>query len=123
MKTPTKAIREKCLECCSGNRKYVGYCTLDGLNSQPACPLWPHRFGMRPKSAAKRYGPQFLDPKRMPGPNEPLDKLPPLTWVPISIASKGAIPEQLRHPVAVEDTDNERRAAFGKGPESSVRSD
>ena len=75
-KTPIRAIREKCVDCCGGNRKMVTYCTLDGLNSQPKYPLWEYRFGMRPASARKHYGDKFLTPSLMPGPNEQLDSLP-----------------------------------------------
>lgn len=57
-----KAIRAKCLDCCSGNRSVVRYCsTLE-------CTLWPYRFGMHPRTAAKKpsIGPDLLDPDMMP---------------------------------------------------------
>lgn len=41
--TPMKAIRAKCLDCCGGVCKMVRECTA------PNCPLWPYRFGRRPK--------------------------------------------------------------------------
>jgi hypothetical protein len=72
--TPRKAIREKCLDCCSGSSKVVKYCSADGVHSR-RCPLWPERFGTRPQSAAKRYGSQFLNPKGMPLPNTPIEEL------------------------------------------------
>lgn len=41
--TPTKAIRAKCLDCCCGSAKEVRLCT------NKKCPLYPYRFGKRPK--------------------------------------------------------------------------
>ena len=72
--TPIKAIRKKCLECMSGNFKAIKYCTCDGVNST-RCALWPLRFGLRPATARKRYGPELLSPKRMPEANEDLADL------------------------------------------------
>lgn len=43
VKTPIKAIREKCLDCCCGHTKSVAEC------SAKKCSLWPYRFGHRPK--------------------------------------------------------------------------
>lgn len=40
--TPTKAIRAKCLDCC-GSSHEVRLCTVE------KCPLYPYRFGKRPK--------------------------------------------------------------------------
>jgi hypothetical protein len=45
-----KRIREKCLECCGGSPKEVRYCPLTD------CPLWPVRFGHKPKVAIRRLG-------------------------------------------------------------------
>ena len=42
--TPRKAIRAKCLDCCCGHPSEVRDCTA--IN----CPLYPHRFGKRPKT-------------------------------------------------------------------------
>ena len=64
--TPIQAIRKHCLDCCGGSSKTVKFCTCDGVNSTPACHLWPLRFGMRPQTARKRYGDKFLSPKDMP---------------------------------------------------------
>ncbi len=40
--TPMKAIRAKCLDCC-GTSHEVRLCTIE------KCPLYPYRFGKRPK--------------------------------------------------------------------------
>ena len=63
--TPIQAIRKHCLDCCCGRSQVVKFCTCDGLNST-RCHLWPYRFGMRPATAAKKYGEWLLDPNRMP---------------------------------------------------------
>jgi hypothetical protein len=41
-KSPVKAIREFCLECCGGNSNDVKFCTA------PRCPLYAFRFGKNP---------------------------------------------------------------------------
>lgn len=41
--TPMKSIRAKCLDCCGGVSKEVRLCTSE------KCPLFPYRFGKRPK--------------------------------------------------------------------------
>lgn len=41
--TPMKAIRLKCLDCCAGQVAEVRCCELE------KCPLFPYRFGKRPK--------------------------------------------------------------------------
>ena len=41
--TPLKAIRGKCLECSSGSLGEVRNCTIK------KCPLFPYRFGKKPK--------------------------------------------------------------------------
>jgi hypothetical protein len=38
---PLSAIRDKCLDCCSGNAAEVRKCVVD-------CALWPFRMGMNP---------------------------------------------------------------------------
>lgn len=40
--TPMKAIRAKCLDCCVSSHE-VRLCTVE------KCPLYPYRFGKRPK--------------------------------------------------------------------------
>jgi len=40
--TPTKAIREKCLNCCCWNVAEVRRCAAID------CPLWPYRMGKHP---------------------------------------------------------------------------
>lgn len=42
-RTPIKAIRAKCLDCCSGQQKEVRECTI------VSCPLHEYRMGHRPK--------------------------------------------------------------------------
>ena len=73
---PLKAIRKKCLDCQGGLTKAVMYCPSDGVNST-RCELWAYRFGMRPTSAAKKYGKQFVTPKDMPEPEICLDDCRP----------------------------------------------
>ena len=41
--TPMKAIRAKCLDCCCGQAKEVRLCPVQ------KCPLYPYRFGKRPR--------------------------------------------------------------------------
>ena len=41
--TPIKAIRQKCLDCCSGQIKEVRECTVK------TCALYEYRMGHRPK--------------------------------------------------------------------------
>lgn len=41
--TPMKAIRKKCLDCCSGQHTEVRSCTIKN------CPLWGYRMGHRLK--------------------------------------------------------------------------
>lgn len=43
LKSPIKAIRAKCLDCCGGQYSEVVKCTI------PKCPLFPYRFGKRPR--------------------------------------------------------------------------
>lgn len=43
LRTPIKAIRAKCLDCCNGQAFEVRNCTLD------KCPLHEYRMGHRPK--------------------------------------------------------------------------
>ena len=42
-RTPIKAIRVKCLDCCAGQLAEVRKCTLKN------CALYPYRMGHRPK--------------------------------------------------------------------------
>jgi len=71
--SPLKAIRLKCLDC-SSTSKMVRYCPADGVHST-CCPLWPFRFGKRPSTARRLYGPDMLDPKAMPDANVPVEEL------------------------------------------------
>lgn len=43
VKTPIKAIRAKCLDCCCGQISEVRLCEIE------TCALWPYRMGKRPK--------------------------------------------------------------------------
>lgn len=42
MRTPVKAIRAKCLDCCCGNTAEVKRCDIE------TCSLYPYRMGRRP---------------------------------------------------------------------------
>lgn len=42
--SPLELIRAKCLECCNGSVGEARKCT------RTICPLWPVRFGVRPKA-------------------------------------------------------------------------
>lgn len=39
-----KVIKEKCLDCCCGQRQWIETCTCTD------CSLWPYRFGTNPFS-------------------------------------------------------------------------
>jgi hypothetical protein len=67
--TPLKAIRRKCVDCSGGSSKAVRWCPITD------CPLWPYRFGCRPKSARQRHGDQLVTPELMPSTNTPLEAL------------------------------------------------
>lgn len=41
--TPMRAVRGKCLDCSGGSATEVRLCTVNH------CPLWPYRFGRRPR--------------------------------------------------------------------------
>ena len=43
VKTPIKAIRAKCLDCCCDSFQEVKLCPITD------CPLYPYRLGHRPK--------------------------------------------------------------------------
>jgi hypothetical protein len=45
--SPVKAIREYCLRCCNGDRKYVNECPSEN------CPLWIYRKGKNPKRGVR----------------------------------------------------------------------
>ena len=44
-KTPIKAMRAKCLDCCCGSTKEIQLCPVI------ECPLYPYRFGKKPTQA------------------------------------------------------------------------
>ena len=43
LRTPIKAIRAKCIDCCAGQIYEVSKCEFK------KCPLWEYRRGKRPK--------------------------------------------------------------------------
>ena len=51
--TPMKAIRAKCLDCCAGQVAEIRRCELKN------CPLFPYRFGKRPKEGTRYHPGQF----------------------------------------------------------------
>ncbi len=57
IKTPVKAIRKKCLDCCNNQRKEVRLCTI--IN----CAIYPYRFGRRPDKAVVSTIREFYDKK------------------------------------------------------------
>lgn len=52
-RTPLKAIRAKCLDCCCGQFVEVRECTIS------ECPLYEYRMGHRPKNSEPSEG--FFD--------------------------------------------------------------
>ncbi len=48
VKTPIKAIRAKCIDCCAGSKNEVKLCTCTD------CSLYPYRMGKRPKNKTIR---------------------------------------------------------------------
>ncbi len=50
LKTPIKAIRAKCLDCCGYLYSEVVKCTV------VKCPLFPYRFGKRPRDISDITG-------------------------------------------------------------------
>ena len=44
-KTPIKAMRAKCIDCCCGSHKEIKECTVID------CDLYPYRMGRRPDKA------------------------------------------------------------------------
>lgn len=44
---PLKAIRAKCIDCCGGSAREVRFCEIE------TCPLFPYRFGKKPRRAEK----------------------------------------------------------------------
>ena len=47
IKTPIKAIRAHCINCCGDQIKEVKYCTVKD------CSLYPYRMGHRPKTGSE----------------------------------------------------------------------
>lgn len=50
-KSPMKAIREKCLDCCCGQQSEIRLC------ESVKCALWPFRSGSHPYTSAKTKNP------------------------------------------------------------------
>jgi hypothetical protein len=42
LKSPLRSIREKCIDCCAGNKAEVARCEIQ------ACALWPFRMERNP---------------------------------------------------------------------------
>ncbi len=72
---PLRAIRAVCLDCTAGDRKFIVWCTCDGVHST-RCEQWPYRFGFRPETVRQRYGPALVTPDLMPNANVNLHDLP-----------------------------------------------
>jgi hypothetical protein len=51
--TPLRAIREKCMDCCCGNRTEIRLCPSKD------CPLWLFRFGHNPKRVGVGGNPEL----------------------------------------------------------------
>ena len=47
-RSPLRAIRCNCRECCGGSDTEVRFCT------SKRCPLWPFRFGISPLTAQRQ---------------------------------------------------------------------
>jgi len=47
-KSPLKAIRAHCRDCCNNSYKAIEFCSC------PDCALWPYRFGIRPSTARRK---------------------------------------------------------------------
>jgi hypothetical protein len=44
-RSPLRSIREKCIDCCAGNKAEVARCQMR------TCALWPFRMGHNPNRA------------------------------------------------------------------------
>jgi hypothetical protein len=73
--SPLKMIRENCMDCCNGSALAILWCPCDGVHST-RCPVWTFRFGKRPKTIKRKYGPYLLTPAVMPDSNISTSKLP-----------------------------------------------
>lgn len=62
--SPMKAIREKCLDCCSGQPSEVRLC------ESVKCSLWPFRSGSHPYTSAKMKNPLLQADFQEEGPAE-----------------------------------------------------
>jgi len=59
--TPVRAIRAKCLDCCSGQAKEIKLCPVH------ACALHPYRMGRRPRQEDwENPPPRYEAPKHLP---------------------------------------------------------
>ena len=54
LKSPLRSIREKCIDCCAGNKAEVARCQMQ------TCALWPFRMGRNPNRAGMGGGPGGL---------------------------------------------------------------
>jgi len=55
IKSPTKAIRAFCLDCCGGSANEVKLC------AGKSCSLYPFRFGKNPFRPKREYTPEQRD--------------------------------------------------------------
>lgn len=79
-KSPMKAIREKCLDCCCGQQSEVRAC------QSVKCELWPFRAGQHPYTSAKLENPLYEADFQENGPAEAATSPSP---VQSSIPAKG----------------------------------
>ncbi len=73
--SPLRAMRAGCLDCAAGDRKFIIWCSCDGVHST-RCQQWPYRFGQRPETIRQRFGTGLVTPAMMPEANVNLDALP-----------------------------------------------
>lgn len=50
--SPLKAIKDKCLDCCCGQKNEVKLCPAKG------CPIWPFRLGKNPFLKGREMTPE-----------------------------------------------------------------
>ncbi len=93
---PLHAIRAHCLMCIGWEPFEVEHCTA------PGCPLYPYRFGVRPKSKGRQA--ECRSPKRRiqgrdeagRGPGRPESKQEPVDAMGAGVAQLGPEPESAR---------------------------
>ena len=66
-KSPLRSIREKCVDCCAGNKAEVARCQIQ------SCALWPFRMGRNPNRVGvggsplglKAWRVRHVEPRRL----------------------------------------------------------